>query len=108
MRGQCREERKLMCISLPGKVLRLNGAMAEVEISGRQLWCNALAQPEVKVGDYILVHANLIVAIISEQEAQQMFQTARELDEALERERAGDHSVGDNSAVKEYSMTAEE
>jgi hydrogenase expression/formation protein HypC len=75
-----------MCMSLPGKVLDLNSAMALVEINGRQLRCNALAQPDVKVGDYVLVHANLIVAIISELEAEQIFQTARDLDEALERE----------------------
>ena len=72
-----------MCMSLPGKVFALNGALALVEVTGRQLWCNALAQPEVTVGDYVLVHANLIVAIISKLEAEQMFQTARELDEAL-------------------------
>jgi hydrogenase expression/formation protein HypC len=79
-----------MCMSLPGKVLRLNGALAEVEVNGQQLWCNALAQPEVTVGDFVLVHANLIVAIISELEAEQMLQAARELDEALRCERSGD------------------
>jgi hydrogenase expression/formation protein HypC len=78
-----------MCMSLPGKVLRLNGALAQVEVNGQQLWCNALAQPEVTVGDSVLVHANLIVAIISELEAEQMLQAARFLSEALERERSG-------------------
>ena len=77
-----------MCMSLPGKVLGLNGALALVEANGKKLWCNALALPEVTVGDYVLVHANLIVAIISELEAQQILQMARELDEALERERS--------------------
>jgi hydrogenase expression/formation protein HypC len=79
-----------MCMSLPGRVLRLNGALAEVEVNGQHLWCSALAQPEVAAGDFVLVHANLIVAIISELEADQMLQAARELDEALERERSGD------------------
>jgi hydrogenase expression/formation protein HypC len=94
-------------MSLPGKVLRLNGAMAEVEIDGRQLWCNALAQPEVRVGDYILVHANLIVAIISEQEAQQITSAARELDEALERERLGDPCSASSPAARLNSATTE-
>ena len=93
-----------MCMSLPGKVLDLNGALALVEVNGRQLWCNALAQPEVTVGDYVLVHANLIVTIISELEAEQMFQTARELDVALERERSIEPegtAPGDNVTSKE-------
>ena len=75
-----------MCITLPGKVIEVNGAMALVERNGQRLVGNALAQPEVKVGDYVLMHANLIVAIIAEPEAQLMIQAARELEEALERE----------------------
>ena len=75
-----------MCITLPGKVTQVNGAMAQVEINGQELQCNALAQPEVMAGDYVLIHANLIVAIISEQEALLTIQAVRELDEALERE----------------------
>ncbi len=75
-----------MCITLPGKVVELDGAMAQVLIDGQTLTCNALAQPDVKVGDYVLIHANLIVAIVSPQEAQQMITAARELDEAIKRE----------------------
>jgi len=86
-----------MCMSLPGKVLRVNGPMAEVEIEGRRLWCNALAQPEVTVGDYVLIHANLIVAIIGEEEAMRMFETARELNEAMARESSGDPDHRDNA-----------
>jgi hydrogenase maturation factor len=56
--------------------------MAEVDTEGRRAWFNALAQPDVKTGDYVLTHANLIVAIISQAEAQQMLQAARELAEA--------------------------
>jgi hydrogenase assembly chaperone HypC/HupF len=77
-----------MCVSLPGKVLERNGALALVRLNEQQLWCNALAQPEVTVGDYVLVHANLIVAVISEEEAYQMFQAALEVEAALERERS--------------------
>ena len=82
-----------MCISLPGKVLERNGALALVRINARELWCNALAQPEVTVGDYVQVHANLIVAVVSEEEAEEMFQAALELDEALERERSANQNA---------------
>lgn len=71
-----------MCLTVPGRVTQVQGAMAEVETQGQHAWFNALAQPDVQIGDYVLTHANLIVAIISQAEAQQMLEAARELAEA--------------------------
>ncbi|HEX8997499.1 MAG TPA: HypC/HybG/HupF family hydrogenase formation chaperone [Ktedonobacterales bacterium] len=81
-----------MCIELPGRVIALNGALAEVESGGERSWFNALAQPDVRVGDWVSTHANLIVAILSEEEATQMIDLAAEMDELLtawEQEMAG-------------------
>jgi hydrogenase expression/formation protein HypC len=75
-----------MCLTIPGRVVQVTGAMAEVELEGRTDWYNALAQPDVKVGDYVLTHANLIVSIISEEEAQRMLQAAREMQELIDQE----------------------
>jgi hydrogenase expression/formation protein HypC len=79
-----------MCITIPGKVTRVDGPLAEVEIEGRMLQCNALSQPDVKVGDYVLVHANLIVSIISEEEAQRMIEAHQEVQAALDQENGGE------------------
>jgi hydrogenase assembly chaperone HypC/HupF len=79
-------------MSIPGRVTQLNGALAEVEQEGRTAWFNALTQPDVQVGDYVLTHANLIVAIISEEEAQCILETAREVQELLDAEASG-HSA---------------
>jgi hydrogenase assembly chaperone HypC/HupF len=78
-----------MCMSIPGRVTQLNGALAEVEQEGRTAWFNALTQPDVQVGDYVLTHANLIVSIISEEEAQRILETAREVQELLDAEASG-------------------
>lgn len=78
-----------MCMSIPGQVTQLNGALAEVEQEGRKAWFNALTQPDVQVGDYVLTHANLIVSIISEEEAQRILETAREVQELLDAEESG-------------------
>jgi len=72
-----------MCVELPGQVTALNGALAEVEIGGERTWFNALAQPDVRVGDWVSTHANMIVAVLSEEEAQQMIALAAEMDELL-------------------------
>jgi hydrogenase assembly chaperone HypC/HupF len=76
-------------MSIPGRVTQINGALAEVEQEGRKAWFNALTQPDVQVGDYVLTHANLIVAIISEEEAQRILETAREAQELLDAEASG-------------------
>jgi hydrogenase expression/formation protein HypC len=75
-----------MCLTIPGRVTQINGPMAEVETEGRTEWCNALAQPDLKVGDYVLVHANLIVSIISAEEAQRMREAALEAQALLDEE----------------------
>jgi hydrogenase assembly chaperone HypC/HupF len=94
-----------MCTSIPGRVTQVNGPMAEVEQEGRRAWFNALAQPDVKQGDYVLTHANLIVAIISEEEALRMQEAAREVQELLdaEAEESGQSAEDDagNSPAKD-------
>ncbi len=85
-----------MCTSIPGRVTQVNGAMAEVEQEGRKAWFNALAQPDVQVGDYVLTHANLIVAIISEEEALRMQEAVREVRELLDVEELG-QSAGEDA-----------
>lgn len=79
-----------MCLTVPGRVTQVQGAMAEVESLGQRDWYNALAQPDVQVGDYVLTHANLIVAIISQAEAEQMEEAAREMERLLDEE---DHTA---------------
>jgi hydrogenase maturation factor len=63
--------------------------MAEVDTNGRKAWFNALAQPDVTVGDYVLTHANLIVSIIPEEEAERMFDAIREMEERARQEDGG-------------------
>jgi hydrogenase expression/formation protein HypC len=84
-----------MCLTIPGRVVQINGAMAEVNVEGRTDWYNALAQPDVKVGDFVLTHANLIVGIISEEEAQRMLQAAREMQELIDQEDGSAQAAGD-------------
>ncbi len=74
-----------MCLTSPGCVTQVQGAMAEVESQGRREWYSALAQPDVQIGDYVLTHANLIITIVSAAEAQAMLEAEREWREALER-----------------------
>lgn len=75
-----------MCLTIPGRVTQVQGAMAEVESRDQRDWYNALAQPDVKIGDYVLTHANLIIAVISEAEAQRMEEAAQEMERLVQEE----------------------
>jgi len=46
--------------------------MVEVETGGVTRWHSTLARPEVKAGDWVLTHANLVLSILSEAEADEM------------------------------------
>jgi hydrogenase expression/formation protein HypC len=58
-----------MCVSVPGTVRVLRGPVALVETAGLERWCNALAYPELEPGDRVLVHAGLVVRVLSGDEA---------------------------------------
>ncbi len=69
-----------MCVSLPGRVVSVQDATAVVEIAGASRWCNALLEPELRPGDWVLVHAGLVLCVLPEEEARQMEEDFAELD----------------------------
>jgi hydrogenase expression/formation protein HypC len=60
-----------MCVSLPGTVVSLDGPLALVDTAGVQRWCNALMYSELELGSRVLLHAGLVVAVLTEEEARQ-------------------------------------
>jgi hydrogenase expression/formation protein HypC len=60
-----------MCLSLPGRVVSLCGPMALVETAGIERWSNALAYPELEPGDRVLLHAGLVVRVLTDEEARE-------------------------------------
>jgi hydrogenase assembly chaperone HypC/HupF len=72
-----------VCLSIPGRVVRVEGAMAEVKNLAGRRWFNALAVPEVRPGDWVYTYANLVAAIVTEEEARAAMEAAAELDARL-------------------------
>ena len=68
-----------MCISLPGKVVAVQGPAALVETAGTGRWCNALLQPDLAPGDRVLVHAGLVVQVLSPEQAREIEDAFAEL-----------------------------
>jgi hydrogenase expression/formation protein HypC len=61
-----------MCLSLPGRVVRLDGPRAQVETAGVMRWCNGLIYPDLQVGDRVLLHAGLVIEVVSEEHAREI------------------------------------
>lgn len=60
-------KRDIMCVAMPGKVVKVEGTVAEVDFSGNLVRAEA-GLVQVKPGDYVLVHAGCILQVISEDE----------------------------------------
>ena len=47
---------EVMCLAIPVKVISVEGNEAEIEIAGVRRWSNITFSPEVKDGNYVLLH----------------------------------------------------
>lgn len=68
-----------MCVAAPGKVIEINGDNAVVEYNGNKINANK-GIVDIKVGDYALVHAGLIIQVIPQDEALKMIDIFSELE----------------------------
>jgi hydrogenase expression/formation protein HypC len=58
-----------MCISVPSRVILIQGHQAELDVLGARRAPSTLLMPEVQVGDYVLTSVGSIVRILDEDEA---------------------------------------
>jgi hydrogenase expression/formation protein HypC len=74
-----------MCLAVPGKILEIKEGpgliMARVDFGGVLRDACIEALPEVKVGDYVIVHAGFALNILSQEEAMETLAALKELDE---------------------------
>lgn len=69
-----------MCVAAPGKVIEINGVNAKIEYSSNITTVNK-GIVDCKVGDWVLMHAGLIIQVLPEDEAQYMTQLFNDLEE---------------------------
>lgn len=60
-----------MCVAVPAKVLKIEEPWAEVELSGNTFKINMMLTPEVKLGDYVLIHAGFSIQHLDPEEARE-------------------------------------
>ncbi len=67
-----------MCVAAPGMVIEIKDNTAVIDYNGNKVNANK-GIVDVKVGDWALVHAGLIIQVISDDEAQNMIDIFNEL-----------------------------
>lgn len=70
-----------MCIAVPAQVLSISGQEAELNLQGNVLSVCISLVPQVKQGDYVLVHAGFAIHIIKEQDARETLSYLKELED---------------------------
>ena len=77
-----------MCLAVPGMVMEIQGRDLErrgkVNFGGIFKEVNLCYVPEVKIGDYVIVHVGFALSIVDPKEAEQVFEYLREMDELKE------------------------
>ncbi|MBS7624678.1 HypC/HybG/HupF family hydrogenase formation chaperone [Candidatus Bathyarchaeota archaeon] len=77
-----------MCLAIPAKVIEISGDLARVDFGGIVREVN-VSLVDVKVGDYVLVHAGYAIQVIDEAEAEETLELWRKILELEEGESEG-------------------
>jgi len=68
-----------MCLAVPVKVVSIEGDEAETEIGGVRRRVSVALTPEVKVGDYVLLHTGYAIGVVDEVEAKETLKLFEEI-----------------------------
>ncbi len=83
-----------MCLAVPGKVTSISGEdplmrTGKVDFGGILKDVSLAYVPEAKVGDYVIVHVGFALSRVDEEEAKQVFDYLRQMQELSELEEKG-------------------
>ncbi|MEI6172123.1 MAG: HypC/HybG/HupF family hydrogenase formation chaperone [Bacteroidota bacterium] len=68
-----------MCLAIPAKVIRVDGASALVTIEDVEYQASLLLLDEVKPGDYIMLHAGFAIEKVDAEEAAETLRLLNEV-----------------------------
>jgi len=72
-----------MCLAIPGRIDKLTDDQAQVVIGTNRYDVCTVLTPEVKVGDWVLVHAGYSITHLDEQEAKETYALLQQLQAEL-------------------------
>lgn len=69
-----------MCLAIPMKIVSISGDRAVVEIGGNQREVGLQLIGDVKINDYVIVHAGFAIQKLDEKEANETLALLREME----------------------------
>jgi hydrogenase expression/formation protein HypC len=69
-----------MCLAVPAKIESVSGQKATVVLGGNRFEAIIALAPGAKVGDWVLVHAGLAIAILDERQAKETYELLAEME----------------------------
>ena len=83
-----------MCLAIPGKIESIQGddpltRMGKVNFGGILKDACLAYVPEAKVGDYVIVHVGLALSRLDEEEAHQVFEYLKQMEDLAELKEEG-------------------
>lgn len=73
-----------MCLAIPAKIVTIDGSLAKVDMMGNERVVSIDLIPEVKIGEYVLVHAGFAIGIIDDESAKETEELLLEVAKAYE------------------------
>ncbi len=68
-----------MCLAVPSKIIEINDNVAKVDVDGVIRETSIMLMDDVKIGDYVIVHAGFAINKIDEQVALQTLEDMRNI-----------------------------
>ncbi|KLU66486.1 hydrogenase isoenzymes formation protein HypC [Desulfosporosinus acididurans] len=60
-----------MCLAIPAKIVSIDGVIAKVDMMGNERIISIDLVPEVRIGEYVLVHAGFAIGVVDDQSAKE-------------------------------------
>lgn len=70
-----------MCLAVPMEVIEVNGFRGVAKMGEVKREVNLMLVPDVKKGDYVIIHAGSAISILSQEEAGKTLDLFREIEE---------------------------
>ena len=75
-----------MCLAVPARLVKCSGTNALADLHGNQLEISTVLVPQVKQGDWVLLHAGFAIQALDEEEAQATWAVVNDLRAAAPRQ----------------------
>jgi len=68
-----------MCLAVPSKIVEIENSIATVDVDGVRRDVSLMLLDDVKLGDYVIVHAGFAISKVDEEVARQAIQDIRDM-----------------------------